>query len=143
MAMMIRSCQQLRIASYLLAILLFAWAVPRVSAVSQLPMTAEQMIDSSEQIFVAVCEEKSSRFHDGNIYTSYKLRPSDIWKGALAVDKAGIIEIEELGGSAKGQVLANQIPGASPDAHGPDVGISQFVGGAANIIVGEEVLLFT
>lgn len=143
---MIRSCQQVRkirnVAALVVALLVVI-ASPNVWALSQKPMTTDEVIDASEQIFVAVCEGKSSQFRDGNIYTSYKLRPKEIWRGQLATSEDGVIEFEEIGGSARGQILASQLPGASPTAQAPDVGISQYVGGAANMIVGEEVLLFT
>lgn len=143
---MIRSCQQVRkfrnVAALVVA-LLVAVASSNVWALSQKPMTTDEVIDASEQIFVAVCEGKSSQFRDGNIYTSYKLRPKEIWRGQLATNEDGVIEYEEMGGSAKGQILASQLPGASPTAEAPEVGISQYVGGAANMIIGEEVLLFT
>ncbi len=113
------------------------------------PMKFNEVIEQSEHIFTAVCEEKSSAFKNGNIFTTYKLRPKDVWKGKLPLNKDGLVEMEELGGSATGQVL--DVPGrknkrpsadASESARGV-IRLGQYAGGGAAMIIGEEVLLFT
>ena len=98
----------------------------QASAIKTRPVTLDEVIDQSDLIFVAVVGSKTSSFRAGNIVTTYKLKPSDVWQGQLALDSDGTVTVEELGGSLNGTLpLAQHITGRTP------------------MIVGEEVLLFT
>jgi hypothetical protein len=125
-----------------LTLLLLVWT-SSLSALTLRPMSADELIDLSEHIFTAVCESRSSEFRNGNIIPTYKLRLLDVWKGKPPLQRDGTIKMEDLGGAAQGRILKDQLPQpASADA--PDtITINQYVGGSANMIVGEEVLLFT
>lgn len=89
-------------------------------------MTMDDVIQSSEAIFVATCEGKRSEFRSGNILTIYTLRPTEFWKGAISTNRVGTFEMEDVGGTV-----------------GTTVRMSQFVGGSASLVPGEEALLFT
>lgn len=97
-----------------------------VSAITTRPVTLDEVIDQSDLIFVGVVGSKTSAFRAGNIVTTYKLKPVDVWQGQLSLDSDGTVTVEELGGSLNGTLpLAQHITGRTP------------------MIVGEEVLLFT
>lgn len=100
----------------------------RANALVMRPMKLDEVIAKSDQIFTAVCESKSSEFRDGNIFTTYKLRPNEVWKGTLPLNKDGLVEMEELGGRAEGKILA--VPHQrNSDPNAGKVALNQFVGG--------------
>lgn len=98
-------------------------------ALTMVYMPLPEVVEASDFIFTAVCESRTSSFQQGNIVTTYKLRPLETWKGSLAaLQKDGTIEFSEIGGSIG--VFDDQLR------------FGQHVGGSASMIPGEEVLLF-
>ncbi len=88
--------------------------------------TLNELVSDSDQIFTATCTEKRSEFRSGMLITTYKLKPKEMLKGQLKLDKAGELAFEEVGGS-----MSTPLP------------ITQFLPGMANFEPDEEVLLFT
>jgi hypothetical protein len=95
-------------------------------ALTLVPMSADEMVQKSDNIFAAVCEAKRTEFRGGNIVTIYTLRPTEFWKGRIPLGADGTFEMEELGGS-----------------YGDKLRLGQYTGNSAAMISGEEVLLFT
>lgn len=89
--------------------------------------TFDDVIQKSDQIFVATCEGKSTRWKDGNVITTYKIRPKEFWKGAAATGKDGALQIDQIGGSVSA---------------GP-VKLGQHFSASVAMVPGEELLLFT
>ncbi len=87
----------------------------------------DELVDKSDNIFVATCTEKNVVYKNGSFVTKYKLKVSENLKGEAKVDKDGVMEMEELGG-------------VSPTSKFP---VTQYVQGMANMTPQEEVLLFT
>lgn len=89
-------------------------------------LTFKDLVDKSDQIFIATCAKKRTFMRNGGIVTHYELKPSEFIKGQMSLSSTGNIEMEERGGRLTGQVP-----------------MAQFVPGMANMAPGEEVLLFT
>ncbi|MCL5270798.1 MAG: hypothetical protein M1457_09685, partial [bacterium] len=104
------------------------WLGLSLSAPAQVvkPLSFEELVAKSDQIYTATCVSRKAEFRNGHIVTTYKLQPVDVWKGDPKRDKSGEVEFEEQGGALEGAVpLATYVPGMA------DIGKS------------EEVLLFT
>lgn len=87
----------------------------------------DELVDKSDNIFVATCAEKSVAFKNGAMVTKYKLKVSENLKGQAKTGKDGTMEMEEIGG-------------VSPKPYFP---VTSYIRGMANIAPREEVLLFT
>lgn len=111
----------------LVGLTLFAAGGVATAAISTF-VSQDEVIERSDNIFVAVCESRSSRFRAGNFITTYIFRASEVWKGDLTdIETDGVLEIEQIGGSDPNGVLP----------------IHQYFDGSAFFVPGEEVLLFT
>lgn len=119
-----------RLLSWLAAGAIACLGAPTASALTVRPMDLDEVIKSSDTIFTATCEGKETVFRAKNIVTIYTLKPNEIWKGDIATDAKGTFQMEEVGGTfgEKGE---------------GGIRITQYVGGGASMIPGEEVLLFT
>lgn len=109
----------------LAACALLAWSASGFAQSTRF-RTLNELVNDSDQIFTATCTDKRSEFRSGTLITTYKLKPKEMLKGELKLDKAGEFAFEELGGS-----ISTPIP------------ITQFLPGMANFEPNEEVLLFT
>ncbi|MCE5229706.1 hypothetical protein LLG95_08935 [bacterium] len=86
----------------------------------------DEMAQKADNIFVATCTEKKVVFQNGSYVTKYKMKVAENWKGQAKVDKQGLLEMEEMGGSV-------QTP----------MPLTSYAQGMANFAEQEEVLLFT
>lgn len=116
-----------RIATLIAVIAVIAIAPNQANALTERRVTLEELVALSDQITLAVCEGRQSRFHNGNIVTSYKLRAVENWKGRQSTAGDGVFEMQMIGGSV---------------SQGP-LSLGQRLIGAAPMVPGEEVLLFT
>lgn len=107
--------------------LVFSAFTSRGSAENVLPSrNLEEVADRSDTIFVATCAEKKTEFRNGNVITTYKLKPSEIWKGTLSLDSNGLATMEDLGGILDGPVPLGQVSNLT-----------------TSLVEGQEVLFFT
>ena len=126
----------------LAALVWVGFGADSVLAREERPVTFSELVDKSGQIFVAVCEQRTTDFRaagsgapGGMIVTSYRLRPLEFWKGdgQIQTNADGTVTMEVLGGSLK-------VEGATPDS---SLQMGAHVLGSIPMIPGEEVLLFT
>ncbi len=109
--------------AFLIAFAVVGWS-GIASAQLVRPLGLEDLVQGSDAVIVANCVEKKTSVKNGNIVTSYKLKVQEQWKGSVTLSSAGELEFEELGGFI------------------PKLGLTQHVGGMANLTEGEDVLLF-
>lgn len=98
-----------------------------VQAQSAKKLGLDELVEKSDNIFVATCVEKKVSFKGGSFVTAYKLKVTENWKGEARVDNNGIMEMQELGG-------------VSDKPYFP---VTSYAQGMANIAPQEEVVLFT
>lgn len=109
------------------ALILAALAILPGLASAVRPLSLEELVEKSEQVFVATCESKDSAWRSGNIITSYKLRPREVWKGRVPSGADGTVGVEQIGGSVSTEQIA----------------IGQHFTASVVMTPGEELLLFT
>lgn len=116
---------RVRLAAGMICALLFlGWASPAPAQIVR-SLTFKQLVDQSDVIFTATVAEKKSEVVNRRIYTRYKLKSPDFWKGQVTLSSANDFEMVEAGGHLTGPVP-----------------IAQYVPGTSQMMEGENVLLF-
>jgi hypothetical protein len=88
--------------------------------------TLKELTDQADSIFIADCTKRETFFRDGNLISSYRLKPSEYWKGGNKLSSAGELTLEQVGGS-----LNQPMP------------ITQHDPSSVVLTQGQEILLFT
>lgn len=107
-------------------LLLSVWCAAPAAAQTLRRASLDTLVEKADTIFTARCTRKQTVFHEGNLVTRYRLKPDEVWKGRLKLDREGEVELEELGGT-----MSEPLP------------LTQYRLGMANLAEGEDVLLFT
>ena len=75
-------------------------------------LSFQELVKKSDTILVATCTQRKAVFKNGNIVTRYNLKPSEYWKGTMALSSEGEFQMEEMGGALEGPIpLAQAVPG--------------------------------